>query len=106
MHYNSNLDWTCAVIHNENWVALIKHIHTDASEMLLAAVEALLADNGFSVNSSLSEDAVTSATLFRSWGNANSIMFESVATEIVCELEAIFTKYSSTLRLKVQREKM
>ena len=43
---------------------------------------------------------------FRSWGNANSIMFENVATEIVCELEAIFTKYSSTLRLKVPREKM
>ena len=33
-------------------------------------------------------------------------MFENVATEIVCELEAIFTKYSSTLRLKVPREKM
>ena len=33
-------------------------------------------------------------------------MFENVTTEIVCDLEAIFTKHSSTLQLKVQREKM
>ena len=79
------------IVHNENWVALIKNIiHADASEMLLAAVEALLADDGFSVTSTLSENAVTSAILFRSWGNANKMMFENVATEIVCDLEAIF----------------
>ena len=62
------------IVRNEHWVALFKNIfHTDASEMLLAAVDSLS----------------TSATLFRSWDNANSIMFENVATEIVCDLEAI-----------------
>ena len=45
------------------YIALIKNIHTDDSEMLLAAVEALLVDDGLSVNSTLSEDAVTSPTL-------------------------------------------
>ena len=64
MSFKTSFPPLCAcIIPNENWVALIKNIHTDASEMLLAAVEALLADDGLSVNSTLSEDTVTSATL-------------------------------------------
>ena len=56
---------TCIILYNENWVTLIKIIiRTDVSKMLLAAMEALLAGDGFSVNCTLSENSVTSAPCF------------------------------------------
>ena len=76
------------------------------SEMLLAGVEALLVDDGFQIRSTLSQGALSTAESFLSWSKVNDTEFTSFSTDIVHDLEAVFSRVPSTLRLKVQREKM
>ena len=79
---------------------------TAPSEMLHTAVRELLADEEFKIRSSLSRSAVSTAASFLSWSEVNDNTFKSFSTEIVCDLEVAFSHVTSTLRHRVQREKM
>ena len=74
--------------------------------MMLLAVKDLLADKGFEITSSLSTTAVSTAKTFFSWCEENGAECQSFSTEILSDLQSVFSRIKSTVRPRVQREKM
>ena len=70
------------------------------SEMVLAGVEALLVDDEFQIRSTFLQGALSTAESFLSWSKVNDTEFTSFSTDIVGDLEAVFSRIPFALRHK------